>query len=693
MHKHNQNNCNIEDKREFVIMTWHRPEAGKAKDLRCGLNYQHLGYYRFASLVIKTSKWRMLECLLGRLSSPHLISSHCTTSFVHSIVARLICIISSFRFSRTRPASHNSMSPDSSYVLPDASSGAASDTLAASQNRNGDANTGDARSQPSKRRKKAHSTQASEFDNVIDSLPIEKKTAYLQAKSSCPELLEKESNPQDYLRFCDSSSSAAALQLVAYWQRRFELFGKRAFLPSSQTGEGTLGKNEITMLGSGLFLVLPSDKAGKPVVCFDSSRVAGVSSEILRRVAFYIFSVAAEIAKASGAPGFVLLCSVEGGHDVDPLGMHTFSDILQVLPCRVESVHVMVGSGNRARDGVSVEDRIGVLVRRAFGLVPDEVVFVHRGSRADVLKKLQACGLRKECLPKPWGGWGIERFVQWMELRTRFEWDLPPAASHKRIDKVFDFSKIKQPSELGEEERVERSRRMNVLHSRRKRERERVEIEVLHEQCAELRAQNSEARQTHEQLKHLLEFATMKIARLKRGDSAPLERVSRVDGPCSFTGLPQYRHSQESEGQSRQRYPDIVNQMGSDEAQVQLRTPHSTLLPAPGGPLLTCQVHNQGILGQILQDDTARRIREYQIQQLQLQELQQRQDVSLLPTFFSGGNPSLLQLQLALIEQHQQQRLHASLLGGGSLVMGYPPPVTGRGLAPNSEEDADQSGR
>ena len=103
------------------------------------------------------------------------------------------------------------------------------------------------------------------------------------------------------------------------------------------------------------------------------------------------------------------------------------------------------------------------------------------------------------------------------------QWNLPPAASHKGVDKVFDFSGLKQPSKLSEDDRIERSRRMNVLHSRRKRERERIEIEVLHEHCDELRAKRQCLVREGERLQQLIGAAHNSVALAERGDvTAPL---------------------------------------------------------------------------------------------------------------------------------------------------------------------------
>ena len=65
----------------------------------------------------------------------------------------------------------------------------------------------------------------------------------------------------------------------------------------------------------------------------------------------------------------------------------------------------------------------------------------------------------------------------------RLEWQLPPGTGGENVLRLFDFSGTPDLADMTEDEKVERKRRMNVLHSRRKRERERIEVEVLREQC------------------------------------------------------------------------------------------------------------------------------------------------------------------------------------------------------------------
>jgi len=123
-----------------------------------------------------------------------------------------------------------------------------------------------------------------EVEDAIEAIPGEKKTAYIEATKLCPDQIRKESNLYDFLRLTDYNVKSAAWKLISYWQRRFELFGKRAFFPMTQTGEGSLGRHETTMLGSGVLFVLPEDRAGRPVVFYDSSKAVDTSREVLRRV-------------------------------------------------------------------------------------------------------------------------------------------------------------------------------------------------------------------------------------------------------------------------------------------------------------------------------------------------------------------------------------------------------------------------
>ena len=66
-------------------------------------------------------------------------------------------------------------------------------------------------------------------------------------------------------------------------------------------------------------------------------------------------------------------------------------------------------------------------------------------------------------------------------------------------------------SQQEEQERIRRRRALNTIHSRRKRERQKIEVEVLREQCAEFSAQNLKLFHENKRLKRLLELGKLAV--------------------------------------------------------------------------------------------------------------------------------------------------------------------------------------
>lgn len=89
---------------------------------------------------------------------------------------------------------------------------------------------------------------------------------------------------------------------------------------------------------------------------------------------------------------------------------------------------------------------------------------------------------------------------------------------------------LKSVSEMTEEEKAERKRRMNVLHSRRRRERERVEMEVFSEQVTDLREKNWILKQENDKLEIMLREAKAEVLRM--GSFVPNVARSKSDSPC-----------------------------------------------------------------------------------------------------------------------------------------------------------------
>lgn len=182
-----------------------------------------------------------------------------------------------------------------------------------------------------------------------------------------------------------------------------------------------MNRNDVVSLNSGILFNLPPDSSGNPVVFYDHSKVDDMSRDMQRetipRIALYMLSVAAESARLHKAKGITLLLPMQ---NPDSFAEHDFSfvDALSVIPVRVEAVHAFTVSPNNKPTGMLTEFAKGILGEQFSGRIYAHSLF----SRPEVIRALESFGMSRNNLPKSIGGqWGIERFVEWTELRTRFE--------------------------------------------------------------------------------------------------------------------------------------------------------------------------------------------------------------------------------------------------------------------------------
>lgn len=356
-----------------------------------------------------------------------------------------------------------------------------------------------------------------EMRQQINALPGGLKNAHVTALERDPGLVEKETPPLRFLRHADFDAAAAAQLMAAHWTMRADLFKEKAYLPMALTGEGTLHRTDMSMLSTGFLVVLPNDRRNRSVLCYDAGRLEKHAKEYQLRVAFYLLSVACENPQAQ-LEGLVLLFLMEQFGSRSPK-RQSLQEVVQVMPCRIRQVFcVRIASSSspsqNGRPATANEEAASMLhskkmaaaVTSVFGPIASEKVVLLQGPKEHCLSRLQAVGLARQNVPKSMGGdWGYESFVQWQELRTRYEWGLPPGVGGKDSSTLFDFANSTMNLKtLNEEDRTERKRRLNVLHSRRKREREKVEIEVLQEQSIELEEKNRALDEDNERLQILI---------------------------------------------------------------------------------------------------------------------------------------------------------------------------------------------
>ena len=107
-----------------------------------------------------------------------------------------------------------------------------------------------------------------DLEKSLEVMPDAGKLEYLQAVLRCPELVKTESDPLLFLRAELYNGRAAAIRLTKYWQLRCKVFGDRAFLPLTQTGEDALSTEDVARLRTGALQILPAstDTLGRCVL-------------------------------------------------------------------------------------------------------------------------------------------------------------------------------------------------------------------------------------------------------------------------------------------------------------------------------------------------------------------------------------------------------------------------------------------
>ncbi|GKY94349.1 hypothetical protein MPSEU_000400800 [Mayamaea pseudoterrestris] len=341
---------------------------------------------------------------------------------------------------------------------------------------------------------------------TIDSVPTNTKSAYTSAIQQAPEVVDKESNVVPFLRHARFDVKAATSLLLKYWQSRTDIFGSRASLPLQQTGEGALERRDIAVISSAYLICLPEDSSGRSVMFCDGSRLSKSSRESRLRTSFYMFSIAAENVK-SQTDGIVLLYVLTEA-SFDRANKECLQLVVDSLPLSIFDVHLL--QHNDSKENASSAHTIDQNLLSYLNDVSSNRVYHHSApTKGGLAQCLSQHGLSPAGLPKTIGGkYGFDNFVQWQELRTRYEWELPAGISNTEEEtSFFNFSRVKRLTDLSAEEKNERKRKLNVIHSRRKRERERIEVEVLEERSIELAEEKSVLAFEEKRLRDLLREA------------------------------------------------------------------------------------------------------------------------------------------------------------------------------------------
>ena len=356
----------------------------------------------------------------------------------------------------------------------------------------------------------------------------EDKAAYTQALREVPELVETETPFERFLATESDQNphAAAARRLCRYWRERVDIFRERAFRPMTQVCNGALTEQDVELLNTTAFVILPPDARQRTTVAIDISRLGSkynyqffLAAKL--RFCFYVLHVATEnpISQSVG----VAAIGIRAAAPDTELSKRCISLIRHALPIRCFEYHI-VFLPSRLKE-MSLSNFVEQILSEAYSLLGffSRTAFVHRGkSDQDVIRNLVACGFQKRSLPTWIGGtWTVKNFRTWQKKRIRIE--------EERV--------------LNEEEKKERVRKSNAIRSKMKRERNKQELDSLQEKKRILQTTNKSLEQTNQYFQGLLEYAQKEIAVLSEfahsGQVVPERPLNPVHLPAFGPTVPE----------------------------------------------------------------------------------------------------------------------------------------------------------
>ena len=398
---------------------------------------------------------------------------------------------------------------------------------------------------------------------VIQCLSSSETQAYLEAVRVDADLVQKETDPLQFVRFCDYDLLAGTKRLCLYWTERKRLFGPdRAFLPLTLTGTGALTEQDLLTLRAGFPALLPDLSTGHKCFFFDRRKqVPNVTTENFLRSLFYIFKILAqeELSQVDGAHAFALAVTPRRKEKVEYDKVHPSASLVsKVFPVRLK-IHLL-SHPNQKRQSFAAEVMNGLScsLRKYFSAWMN--IQLHVETEPNQLRdELLALGLPLSGIPLSVGGqWKYEDFAEWCEEQmlvehethkhrllkkaqdsnNGFGWtiitnssvaasvtksnrnksDTPDDVSCGGVKEMIGDEKDKTKLIAKNKSDRDANRRMaDVLRSRRKRERQRVELNSLKQESTQLQHCNQRLQDEHERLSGLVVEAEQCLAQVLFG--------------------------------------------------------------------------------------------------------------------------------------------------------------------------------
>jgi hypothetical protein len=323
-------------------------------------------------------------------------------------------------------------------------------------------------------------------------------------------------------------------RLERYWEKRILAYQTRAFLPMNQTGHGVLSRDDIKLLSRSVFMVLPCDVDGRPVLCCDYRQVTKQDTfEASLRCFFYLCAVLGEeeVAQTKGLRVVYINDSAKMKHVYDLLGFYDFVE--KALPLHLHSLHICVRSSwanaiDKSSFEASVHHSLGLFLRERTSVI----VSYENGA---IAQQLQTDGFVAAGLPEVLGGsWLTGRWKDWLASRlqveqarmvTRRQAAQLSRPSGARVsgnngstpvpESLLSLAEIAEIAASQDQEKDLNKRKMGIIYSRRKRERRRLKTEGLQEQVNKAEDENTALKVESARLEDLLELAKAEVKKYK----------------------------------------------------------------------------------------------------------------------------------------------------------------------------------
>lgn len=259
------------------------------------------------------------------------------------------------------------------------------------------------------------SSKLQQLDIELANIPDTKKSKYLLAVKKCPDQCDDNFKLQ-HLRSEVFRVNDAAKRIIAYWDKRVEIFGEdKAFLPLNLSENGPFRDDEKA-LAIGLFRpTQQKDDGGRAMVFYNPARLPldkSYDRKSLVRVFWYILHAVLEDEEVqkNGVVFIVCLTNFKRSQFDRHLTKLNAGSTKDILPIRVSAIHVC--------DPPIFFKVIFTLVKLFLGERIRKRVRVHGGSVDDIISTLSTkFGIEKAQLPSEMGGGNVLDHVKWLDER------------------------------------------------------------------------------------------------------------------------------------------------------------------------------------------------------------------------------------------------------------------------------------